>query len=196
MTHLKQVTNCAESGRGGPWSLDEGRVAKRHRWRLPCEVLFEGSSARGFVLDLSATGLFVQTSARLRPGATVEVRLQIANLPEPLLLHARVARTKQVPTQLTTVARGGAGLRLRDIPKQYLEAIQKLDDGAGLRGANAPKASAPAAVERPRFRVRVKQCDGPRSRSIELYADHAEQARAFALREVGRGWEAVNAERL
>jgi len=151
---------------------------------------------RAFVLDLSSTGLFVQTGARLRPGADVEVRLQIAGLPEPLLLHARVARTKQVPTQLTTVAHGGVGLRLRDVPKRYLEAIQLLESGTGLRVAEMAKPEAPAAIDRPRFRVRVKQSDGPRSRSIDLCADDVEQARAFALREVGKGWEAVSADRL
>lgn len=150
---------------------------------------------RAFVLDLSSTGLFVQTGARLRPGADVEVRLQIATLPEPLLLRARVARTKQVPTQLTTIAHGGVGLRLREVPKHYLEAIERLDSGTGLRAGEQPKASAPA-VDRPRFRVRVKQSDGPRSRSIDLCADDPEQARAFALREVGTGWEAVSAERV
>lgn len=151
---------------------------------------------RAFVLDLSSTGLFVQTGARLRPGADVEVRLQLANLPEPLLLRARVARTKQVPTQLTTVAHGGVGLRLREVPKQYLAAIEKLDSGAGLRSAETPKPPPPAAAARTRFRVRVRQTDGPRSRSIELHADDAEQARVLALREVGKGWEAVSADPL
>jgi len=79
---------------------------------LPCEVLFEGASVRAFVLDLSATGLFVQTSVRMRPGSDVEVRLQIANVSEPLHLRARVARRRQVPTQLTTIAHGGVGVAL------------------------------------------------------------------------------------
>jgi len=163
---------------------------------LPCEVLFEGASVRAFVLDLSATGLFVQTSVRMRPGSDVEVRLQIANVSEPLHLRARVARRRQVPTQLTTIAHGGVGLRLREVPTQYLDAIQLLESGTGLRGSEVPKPDAPAASERPCFRVRVKQSDGPRSRSIEVRAGDGEQARALALREVGKGWEAVAVERL
>lgn len=152
---------------------------------------------RAFVLDLSSTGLFVQTGARMRPGADVQVRLQLASLSEPLLLHARVARTKQVPTQLTTIAHGGVGLHLRDTPRPYLEAIALLERGSGLRAADAPKPDAtPATTDRSRFRVRVKQSDGPRSRSIDLVANDAEQARAMALREVGEGWEAVSADRL
>lgn len=176
--------------------MTESRAAKRHRWRLPCEVFFDGASVRAFVLDLSSTGLFVQTSVRLRPGSDVEVRLQIANVPEPLQLRARVARTKQVPTQLTTIAHGGVGLRLREVPKQYLDAIQLLESGTGLRASEGPKPDAPAVGERPRFRVRVKQSDGPRSRSIELCASDAAQARSLALREVGEGWEAVAVEQL
>jgi hypothetical protein len=42
--------------------------------------------------------------------------------------------------------------------------------------------------------VRVKQCEGPRSRSIEILADSADEARARALADVGSGWEAVAAE--
>jgi hypothetical protein len=61
--------------------------------------------------------------------------------------------------------------------------------------AEAKKPAAPAPA-RPRFRVRVQQSDGPRSRTIELAADNEAQARAFALRECGSGWEAVKAERV
>lgn len=184
--------------------MAEGRVAKRHRWRLPCEIVFDGVAQRAIVLDLSASGIFVQTGARLRPGSDVEIRLQLDTESEPLLLRASVARAKQVPSQLTTVAHGGVGLRLLNAPNAYFEAIAALESGKSLRGhvvaSGAPvenKRSDPApAPPRPRFRVRVQQSDGPRSRTIELAADHEDQARVLALREVGAGWEAVKAERL
>jgi Tfp pilus assembly protein PilZ len=181
--------------------LSQNRVAKRHRWRLPCELVFDGVAQRAIVLDLSTSGVFVQTGARLRPGTDVEIRLQLATAAEPLLLRARVARAKQVPSQLTTVAHGGIGLRLREAPKAYFEAIEALESGKSLRGhvpesAVPGEAKKPAAPARPRFRVRVQQSDGPRSRTIELAADNEAQARAFALRECGSGWEAVKADRL
>jgi hypothetical protein len=42
--------------------------------------------------------------------------------------------------------------------------------------------------------VRVKQSDGPRSRSVEILAESSDEARARALAEVGAGWEAVAAD--
>jgi hypothetical protein len=182
--------------------MSESRVAKRHRWRLPCEIVFEGGTQRALVIDLSSTGIFVQTGVRLRPGADVEIRLQLEHLSEPVLLRARVARAKHVPTHLTTVARGGVGLHLREAPAAYLEAIAALESGKPLRGNVVNEGGgldkpepAPAEV-RPRFRVRVQQCDGPRSRRLELHADSVEHARKLALAEVGKGWEVVSADRL
>lgn len=175
--------------------MSESRAAKRHRWRLPCEIVFEGGRQRGFVLDLSENGLFVQVRAPLRPGATVEVILTLDGAEAPLQLRAHVARSKQVPTQLASVARGGVGLSLQRAPQDYLDALAKLQGGAALRATIAPEAVAcPAPPAAQRFRVRVQQSDGPRSRTLEIVADTPEQARAKALRESGAGWDAVRVE--
>jgi hypothetical protein len=179
--------------------MGEHRAAKRHRWRLPCELSFDGGTQRALVLDLSSSGIFVQTGVRLRPGTEVSVRLQLEDLREPILLRARVARTKHVPSNLSTVARGGVGLKLREAPKAYFDVIATLESGKALRanvGADSAEEKAPAPELRPRFRIRVQQSDGPRSRRIELHADSPAQARALALQEVGKGWEVVSADRI
>lgn len=180
--------------------MGENRSSKRHRWRLPCELVFDGGRQRAFVLDLSETGLFVQTRVQLRPGSPVEVRLVIDGGHAPIVLQASVARAKQVPSQLTTVAHGGIGLSLRRAPREYLDAIATLQGGGALRAQVArEEKSAPAGgslASLPRFRVRVQQCDGPRSRTIEVTAETPEQARAKALTETGAGWEVARVEPL
>ena len=171
-------------------------IAKRHKWRLPCEVVSsDGRSQRAIVVDLSETGVFVQTGTRLLPGSEVNVRLLLTDATEPIQLRARVARNKQVPPQLTSVARGGVGLKILDAPAAYYETIASLEGADSLRQPSAP-AAPPAAPEpaRTRFRVRVKQSDGPRSRSVEILAESPDEARARALAEVGAGWEAVTTE--
>jgi hypothetical protein len=192
VARLKNGTRGAESG----FVAGEGRVAKRHKWRLACEIVSEGRSQRAIVIDLSETGLFAQTSTRLPPGSVVEVRVRLTESAEPIQLRAQVARNKQVPPQLTSVARGGIGLRLLDAPAAYFEQIHALDgSGDGKRATTA--ATAPTPMKAPagiRFRVRVKQSDGPRSRSLEIVATSADEARARALADVGNGWEAVAAE--
>ena len=175
--------------------MSDLRSAKRHKWRLACEIVSDGRSQRAIVIDISESGVFVQTGTRLPPGSEVEVRLLLTDATEPILLRAMVARNKQVPPQLTSVARGGVGLRILDAPAVYYETIASLDGGDSRRQPSAP-AAPPAAPEpaRTRFRVRVKQSDGPRSRSLEILAESADEALARALAQVGAGWEAVTAD--
>lgn len=171
--------------------MSENRVAKRHRWRIACEVVSEGRSQRAIMLDLSETGVFVQTGTRLPPGAEVEVRVLLTDGAEPISLRAKVARNKQVPPQLTSVARGGVGLKILDAPAAYYETVAMLEGSDTPRQPSASAAPQPARI---RFRVRVKQADGPRSRSVEILADSPDDARALALAKVGKGWEAVTAD--
>jgi len=176
--------------------MAETRVAKRHKWRLPCEIVFEGGRQRSFVIDLSESGLFVQTGVKLRPGSQVEVRLALESMGAPILLRARVARTKQVPAQLTSVAHGGVGLQLLDVPPAWVDAVRRLSSGTSLRGAAAAATPPSPRIALDRFRVRIKQSDGPRMRIVELAAESADHARTLALREAGAGWEALAADRI
>ena len=196
MRCLKNIPRSTDGVGSEVWGefLGKSRAAKRHKWRLPCEIVYEGGRQRSFVLDLSETGLFVQASGRLRPGTEIEVRLTLEHAAAPLVLRAHVVRAKQVPAQLISVVHGGIGLALHSPPKEYLDALAALEeDGAHLRAQATPeKPPAPALVQR--FCVRVKQCDGQRSRTLTLHADTAEQARSLALRETGAGWEVASVE--
>ena len=171
--------------------MAKNRAARRHKWRLSCEVVSAGRSQRAIVLDISESGLFVQTGTRLPPGAEVEVRVRLMTNEEPVALRARVARNKQVPPQLTSIARGGVGLRILDAPRAYYDQIQALEN---TEAANAPTAADAPKPATGRFRVRVKQSGGQRSRCLEIVADSIEDARSRALAELGSGWEAVTTE--
>ncbi len=130
--------------------MSDHRVAKRHKWRLACEVVSEGRSQRAIVIDLSTTGIFVQTGTRVPPGSEVEVRLLLPDATEPILLRAKVARNKQVPPQLTSVARGGVGLRILEAPTAYYETIGSLEGGDSPRQPNAVAAPEPDKSALPR----------------------------------------------
>lgn len=179
--------------------MPDQRRSKRFRRRMACEIDIEGRPQRAIVLDVSRTGLFVQITARLLPGTMVELRLRVAETSEPIALRARVARHKSVPANLTSVAQGGVGLRIVDAPAAFYEVLGVSGDtptaGSPAAFTTAPP-DAPAVPPSPRFRVRVKQTDGPRSRILDIAAATAESARTAALAEVGRGWEALGAEPL
>jgi PilZ domain len=57
----------------------------------------------------------------------------------------------------------------------------------------APEAKPEASAGR-RFRVRMKQVSGPRSRSLVVSGASEEQARAQALEELGEGWQILQIE--
>jgi hypothetical protein len=193
--------------------------AERIRRRVTCELLLDGRSYKGIVLDLSETGVFVQTEATPAPGARLTLRFHAPGGPE-FEVGASVARRKVAPRELAGVVRGGLGLRVEKPPAAYFELIGSADPtsaaasaaagpraglGAGSRvGAAAPlsarreaatAAEAPAAPDtRPEFRVRVKQSDGPRSRMLKLRAESPDEARRSAMRELGAGWEILSVE--
>ena len=177
--------------------MSEHRADKRFRRRSACELHADGRKQRAIVLDLSRTGLFVQTSARLAPGTSVELLVHFEGQGEPMLLRARVARQNQVPSNLTHVARGGIGLYLLEAPKAYLEMVDLQNETRARNGpAPTPAAKLGDAPVFPHFRVRLKQIEGNRSRVLNVMAASAARACADALTQLGAGWEALGAERI
>lgn len=178
--------------------MAQNRTAKRFRRRMACELIADGRPQRAIVLDVSSTGMFVQTSTRLVPGTRVELQLRFETNDEPIAIRARVVRHRSVPANLTSVAQGGIGLRIVEAPPSFYESLRGRDDDAtNARNPAGPAALQPApapAPSGPRFRVRVKQSDGPRSRMLDVAAETADAARAMALAQLGSGWEALGAE--
>ncbi len=183
--------------------------AQRIKRRVTCELALGGRAYRGIVLDLSETGVFVQTEATPGPRESVRIKFHAPDGSE-FEVDASVARRQVAPPQLSTVVRGGLGLRVEHPPEAYFrligfaaaEAARKERRAAapGTRRPSAPAtaAAAPAAPPPPppehAFRVRVKQSDGPRSRSFTVRAPTKDEARKRAQAELGRGWEILSIE--
>ena len=174
--------------------MAQNRAAKRFRRRMACELVADGRLQRAIVLDVSSSGMFVQTSSRLTPGTPVELQLRFDTNDEPISIRARVVRHRSVPANLTSVAQGGIGLQILEAPEAFYESLRNQDSTVPHARTVAPLADSPAAPSGPRFRVRVKQTDGPRSRILDVAAETAESALAAALATAGPGWEALGAE--
>ena len=213
------------------------RVLERSKRRMSCRVHAEGRQHNGIVLDLSGSGLFIQTGARLSPGARVDLDLSLPD--EVARMQVDVVRRKQVPAQLLTVAQGGIGVRIVSAPESYYRFLQHLQQAEQAAGAGPPPAAAapvreatpprvaptlaapgasrpatpaapappapprpaPAAPKvaeppKPRFRVRVCQTQGARSRVIDVAAHDAEEAGRQVLRELGEEWKLLKVEAL
>lgn len=169
----------------------------RFRKRVPCRLSVGGSAYSGMVLNLSRGGLFVQTSAGVRPGDAVDVQLNVPSHPASIAVAGRVVWKRIVHAQLRSLTQGGVGLRIQNAPESYYRFLLGVSgsDGrpAGPRAEPAPERTPAAEV---RFRVRVQQQGGPRSRVLCLSGTDEQVARRRALAEVGDGWVVLELERL
>ncbi|MGH0030691.1 MAG: PilZ domain-containing protein [Myxococcota bacterium] len=168
-----------------------GRGSERTKRRTPCTFSIGGRRQNGFVLDLSQTGLFIQTSADPRPGERLDIEVVFGG--QVLAMHVEVARRKKVPPQLLTVAQGGIGVRILSAPEGYYAMLAEINGPSrDVRGAQAPAADGSAAAaepEGPAFRVRVKQVQGTRTRSVRIVAEDEETARSQVLDDLGDEWK-------
>jgi hypothetical protein len=158
---------------------------------MPCELLIRDRWYSGLVLDLSPRGLFLQTKAKPLPHERVELRIACGGS-EALQLFVEVARLRRVPPSLLSTVRGGIGVRIVDAPEEYYQFLSRL----AAPGPQALLVFAAEPGEGPRFRVRVREISGPRSRRIEVSAPDREAARARALEASGEGWTILEVEKL
>jgi Tfp pilus assembly protein PilZ len=104
----------------------ENRREARMKKRIACSLTFNGVRQHGIVMDLSSKGLFVQTSAKPKPGDAVRIELTLPDQTKPTQLHATVARVRMVPPALLAVAQGGIGLKLQNPPAEYFVFVGKI----------------------------------------------------------------------
>ncbi len=200
------------------------RPMPRTKMRIACTLYLEESRHSGMVLDVSASGLFVQTNASPAPGAPLRVELRVPELPEPIEMQATVARKRIVPAQLRALLNGGIGLQLENPPEEFFAMVAKLlaREAAAPQTSEANKKSettqasraahlAKRAAKRSRraqraekrppvkpkltsFRVRVSQVGGSRSRNLVIRASGEDEARRRAILDVGDGWKVLSCE--
>jgi hypothetical protein len=173
------------------------------------------------ILDVSASGLFIQTSAAHPPGTRVSIDLNLATGGQ-LVLQGSVARRKMVPARLRSVETGGIGVRLDYAPEEFFQLIARVQGAEPKTEAASTPAAKPPTIERaavrpaapprpatpprratpprppapPRglYRVRVAQAAGARSRYLDVRAESVTAAQAQVLAELGAGWKVLSCE--
>ncbi len=170
------------------------RAAKRTKRRMACRLVVGSQRFSGVVLDLSATGVFIQTTAKPNPREAVTVELSVPGEREPIRLETEVARLYMVPAQLITVAQGGVGLRIRNAPEGFFEMLGQLQlagqaDSPAPTGGGAEQAE--AGDPQRGYRVRVTQLGRARTRTLRILARSAEEAAELACTETGEGWKVL-----
>jgi len=201
------------------------RGAARTKKRLTCTLVIDGARLSGIVLDLSASGLFVQTSANPPAGSEIGLEIDVPGQQQRLDLVVRVVRRKVVPPRLKSVVHAGLGLQIQNAPEGYFRYVAQLQPGATAAAsakapapetgatpaeaapaakaaaarASASRGGAPSRAPAPRqerFRVRVSQIGGSRSRSLEIKAASESEARSEAETACGEGWKILACDRV
>jgi len=167
----------------------ERRGTDRSKQRLTCELVVGDRRHPGIVLDVSQTGLFVQTSASPPPGERVRVKLRPADGSE-FEIEASIARRYAVPARLASVARGGVGLRIESPSDDYLQLLASTSQTEQTPPPKAVNlAPPPPSSQGLAYRVRARQTSGPRSRVFRIIAVSEEEAQVAAAAELDEGWE-------
>lgn len=99
----------------------EKRGAPRRKKRMTCELRFDGRKAGGIVIDVSETGVFVQTAAKPRLGSVIDVRLSPGAGRAEIAVRARVARVRRTDPRLARIQGSGIGLQVLDAPAEYYD---------------------------------------------------------------------------
>jgi hypothetical protein len=167
----------------------------RYRRRVPCELVHESGRHPGLVLNVSRGGLFVQTGARALPGARVRVALSPSLADPAIALEARVVWKRVASPRLQSFAHGGVGLCIELAPESWYRFLARLAEpgAASVSRLASPSPPCPAGALR-RYRVRVGQRDGPRSRILVVEAASPAEAQRRALEGAGAGWSVLGVE--
>ena len=114
---------CPSSAPSGP----ERRTFTRLPYRIPCEFSHEGAKLAGIVTDVSARGLFIETSHRIPSGTELRVVLRDPRGSYEVMGH--VGREMRSHRSARQVLSGGFGLRLDVIPEPFFRMLIELGLG-------------------------------------------------------------------
>jgi hypothetical protein len=93
----------------------------RIRQRLPCVIRDGEAHHQGFVTDVLASGLFLQTLA-----GSAQLVIDIDWNGENITLIGKVARVRQSNRSATAVNSSGFGFRVESAPESYFRLIMDL----------------------------------------------------------------------
>jgi hypothetical protein len=193
--------------------MQERRRTPRHRCKLRCNVLHGKKQDAATIVDVSLSGLCIQTALPLAQGDAVRVEFL-----EPMRIQIKAlawnVRRMRKSGEVTNVV----GMMLSEVGPEYEVVVGRISGGSSgdraSRGADTsssgsgssaasaagggskrltPVRGMPLPSQRlPWWKLRVKETGGNKSRVLTLAAATAEEASAKALQEMGKGWEVVD----
>jgi len=144
------------------------------------------------LVDVSRSGLSVQVDTEFGQGDEVELAVEPGIRIRAIAWRSRRSRTGFV-----------IGMMLSEVSPEYETLVERNEARSRLRPKPRPAPSEPRPVEsqpaeapppEPWWRLRVKETDGPRTRTVTLAAPSRALALEKASAELGAGWEVIEAQ--
>jgi Tfp pilus assembly protein PilZ len=150
-------------------------------------------SHSGMVLDVSTTGVFVQTTARFEPGGPVSLVIHVPR-GKHFALEGEVARVVVSSAGRDAGQGCGLGVLLKEAPAAYVAWVESLV-GKGTDSLRVSGGRTGAAVADPQksrsFQVRLRQIAGNRTRDVLVRCGSQAEASELALAEFDEDWKVL-----
>lgn len=105
--------------------MSDQRTYQREKRRISCEYRTTGRSHTGIVADLSARGLFIQSSSMPEDGEQIDLLLRDPAFGE-VRLWGRVVRTRSPHRTLVNFEPGGFGVRVESASEDFFQLVNGL----------------------------------------------------------------------
>jgi hypothetical protein len=105
----------------------ERRAFTRLPYRIPCEFTYAGAKLAGIVTDISARGIFVETTNRIPLGT--ELRFVLRDPRGSFELVGRVMRERRSHRSARHIRASGLGIQLDVIPEPFFRLLVELGLG-------------------------------------------------------------------
>ncbi len=109
----------------GNTSEGNKRVFERSSCRIPCEVCIQGEVHRGFVLNMSASGIFMQTNSSAANGCEATISIRPTRC-DTISISAVVVRSRKGHRSVTAIQTKGIGFAIKNAPEAYFALIADL----------------------------------------------------------------------
>lgn len=103
----------------------ERRQFQREKHRISCEFKVEGHTHRGIVTDISARGVFVNSSHAPEDGVAIDLVLHEVGTGD-IALRGRVSRLQASHRAAAAVVTGGFGVEVESAPENFFELLVQL----------------------------------------------------------------------
>ncbi len=112
----------------GSFVYSKPRQFQRVKHRVGCEYGVQGEVHQGITLDLSARGVFIQSSIQPEEGEEIELVLREPGFAE-ILLRGRVAHVQLSHRSVIAAAAGGFGVQLEAARENFFQLLVRLGLG-------------------------------------------------------------------